>query len=170
MEFEVVQGDITARSADAIVNAANTDIEMGGGVAGAIREAAGRAIQIEAREKAPIDLGGATWTGGYDLDAPYVVHAATMHLGGGADESSVRGATRNALATADELGCKSLVTPALGCGIAGLELDVGARYIFEEILAFDPESLEDVRVIGHGEESYRTLTQVAERIESASDG
>jgi len=166
MEFEVVQGDITTVNADAIVNAANTDIQMGGGVAGAIREAAGEDIQREATSEAPIRLGEATATGGYALPAEYVVHAATMELGGGADESSIRNATVNALETADSLGCASIVLPALGCGIAGVDLEEGGYYIFEEILAYDPVTLTDVRVIGYRDESYRTLRRIAEEVRS----
>lgn len=108
-----------------MVNAANTDLQMGGGVAGALRDAAGEAIQREATQKSPIGLGEAVATGGYDLDAEYVVHAATMELGGGASEATIRDSTRNALASADALDCESLVLPALGCGIAGVDLDEG---------------------------------------------
>ena len=164
MQFEVIQGDITEQETDALVNAANTDLEMGGGVAGALRRAAGDGIQEEANQKAPIGLGEAVETGGYDLDAEYVIHAATMELGGGADESSIRDATRNALATADELGCESLVTPALGCGIAGVDLDEGAHYIFEEIRDFEPASLTDVRVIGYDDDSFETMRGIAAEV------
>ena len=161
MKFQVIQGDITERRADALVNAANTDLQMGGGVAGALHEAAGGAIQREADQKAPIPLGGAVETDAHDLDAEYVVHAATMELGGGASEESIRDATRNALALADELGCESVVLSALGCGIAGVDLETGAPYIFEEILAFDPQGLEDVRVIGYQQASFETMQRLA---------
>jgi O-acetyl-ADP-ribose deacetylase (regulator of RNase III) len=77
MDFEVVQGDITEQRADALVSAADTDIEMGGGVAGELRKVARQDIHKEANEKSPIGLGDAVETGAYDLDAEYVVHAAT---------------------------------------------------------------------------------------------
>jgi O-acetyl-ADP-ribose deacetylase (regulator of RNase III) len=160
----VIQDDITAQHVDAVVNAANTDLQMGGGVAGAIREAAGESIQQEANQKSPIGLGEAVETGGYDLEAEYVVHAATMELGSGASESTIRNSTHNALATADELGCESIVLPALGCGIAGVALEDGAYYIFQEIQDFEPMSLTDVQIIGYGDESYQTLRRIADEV------
>lgn len=162
MEFTVRQGDITAQRSDALVNAANTDLDMGGGVAGALREAAGEAIQREANRKSPIGLGEAIETSAYDLDAEYVIHAATMELGGGASESTIRNATRSALATADALGCESMVLPALGCGIAGIDLEDGTYYIFEAILDYEPTILTDVQVIGYGDDSYRTMQRIAD--------
>lgn len=164
MEFEVVQGDITEQRADALVNAANTDLQMGGGVAGALREAAGEDIQREADRKPSIGLGEATETGAYDLDAEYVIHAATMELGGGASESTIRNSTQSALVTADDLGCVSVVLPALGCGIAGVDLDEGAYYIFEEILNFESGTLTDVRVIGYRDDSYQTMQRIADEV------
>ncbi len=164
MDFDVVQGDITEQHADALVNAANTDLKMGGGVAGALREAAGEDIQREANRKSPIGLGEAVETGAYDLDATYVIHAATMELGGGADESTIRNSTRSALARADDLGCESLVMPALGCGIAGVPLEQGASYIFEEILDFDPATLIDARIIGYDDESFETMQRIADEV------
>ncbi|SNR60055.1 macro domain-containing protein [Halorubrum vacuolatum] len=164
MRFSVVQGDITEQEADALVNAANTDLQMTGGVAGVIRDAAGEAIQREATRRAPIGLGAAVETAGYELNATYVIHAATMELGGGADESSIRIATRNALSKAEELGCESIVLPALGCGIAGVALEEGSGYIFEEIIAFDPTTLGNVRVIAYDEDSFETMQRVAEEV------
>jgi O-acetyl-ADP-ribose deacetylase (regulator of RNase III) len=161
MDFEVVQGDITKQKADALVSAADTDIEMGGGVAGKLRKVAGQDIHKEANEKSPIGLGDAVETGAYDLDAEYVVHAATMETGSGADESTVRDSTRNALTRADELGCESFVLPALGCGVAGVDIENGAYYIFEEILEYEPTNLTDVRVIGYSDDEYETLRRVA---------
>lgn len=166
MEFEVIQGDITEQQADALVNAANTDLEMGGGVAGALRSAAGPGIQDEATEKAPLGLGEAVETDAYDLAAEYVIHAATMELGGSASEATIRDSTHNALATADDLGCESVVMPALGCGIAGVDLEEGAYYIFEEILDYDPVSLEEVYVIGY-DDSYRTMSRIADEVRAS---
>lgn len=170
MEFEIVQGDITKQRADALVNAANTDIKMGGGVAGALREAAGEDLQREANKRSPISLGDAVETGAYDLAAEYVIHAATMELGGGANESTIRNSTRSALVRADELSCESMVLPALGCGIAGVDLDDGAYYIFEEIADFDSETLTDIRVIGYRDESFQTMKRIADEMREEHDG
>ena len=164
MEFAVINGDITDQRADALINAANTDLQMGGGVAGALRRAAGEEIQQAAAEQAPIGLGEAVETDAYRLSADYVIHAATMELGGGASETTIRRATRNALTTADDLGCTSVVLPALGCGIAGVALKTGVDYIFEEILAFKPTTLADVRVIAYDEAAFQTMRRRARTV------
>ncbi|MEF8915414.1 macro domain-containing protein [Natronomonas sp.] len=166
MEFRVVQGDIAAQSADALVNAAGTSLRMGSGVAGALRRAAGRGINEEAMSKGPVDLGAVAVTDAYDLDADYVIHAAAMpHYGDGkATAESIREATRNTLETADELGCESLVIPALGCGVAGFDIEEGARIIAETIAEYDPETLSDVRFIAYSDDEYETVERVASAV------
>ncbi|RLM94867.1 Appr-1-p processing protein [Halobellus sp. Atlit-38R] len=166
MEFTVVQGDIAAESADALVNAAGTSLQMGSGVAGALRRGGGEALNHAAVAKGPIDLGDVAVTDAYDLDADYVIHAAAMpHYGDGqATAESIREATRHALERADELGCESLVIPALGCGVAGFALEDGARIIAETIRAFDSRSLTDVRFITYGEDEYETVSRVASEL------
>ena len=163
MEFEVIQGDIAEQSADVLVNAAGTSLRMGSGVAGALRRGAGEDINDAAMAKGPVELGGVAVTDAFDLDAECVIHAAAMpHYGDGrATETSIREATRNALARADELGCESLVLPALGCGVAGFDLDVGARIIAEEIGAYEPEMLAGVRFIAYSDEEFETIRSVA---------
>ncbi len=163
MRFETIQGDITAQSADALVNAAGTSLRMGSGVAGALRRHAGPEINEEAMSKGPIDLGDVAVTDAYDLDAEYVIHAAAMpHYGDGqATAESIRSAARNSLETADELGCTSLVIPALGCGVAGFDLERGAEIIGETITAYDPETLSDVRFIAYSDEEHATVEDAA---------
>ena len=167
MQFTVIQGDIAAESADALVNAAGTSLQMGSGVAGALRRGAGKGINEEAVSKGPIDLGDVAVTEAYELDAEYVIHAAAMpHYGDGqATSESIRRATRNTLETADDLGCRSLVIPALGCGVAGFDLADGARLICEEIAAYDPESLDDVRFIAYSDDEFETIRAVAEGVD-----
>ena len=159
MEFDVVQGDIAEQSADALVNAAGTSLEMGSGVAGALRRGAGEEINEEATEKGPIDLGAAAATDAYDLNADHVIHAAAMpHYGDGqATEESIRDATRNALETADDLQCRSVVMPALGCGVAGFDLETGAEIIGEEIREYESDHLEEVRFIAYSDDEYDTI-------------
>jgi len=163
MRFEVVRGNIAEQSADVLVNAAGTSLRMGSGVAGALRRGAGAEINEEAMSKGPVDLGGVAVTDAYDLDAEWVIHAAAMpHYGDGqASEESIRDATRNTLAKADELGAESLVMPALGCGVAGFDLAEGARLIAEEIAGYDPDTLGDVRFIAYDEGEYETIRRVA---------
>ncbi|WP_424004080.1 macro domain-containing protein [Haloarcula salina] len=164
MEFEVLQGDIAAQSADALGNAANTSLRMGSGVAGALKRAAGSGLNDEAVAKGPVDLGGVATTDAYDLDAEYVIHAAAMPPGGQATAESIRDAARNALAEADALDCESLVLPAIGCGIAGFDFEEGVRIICEELAAFQPDSLTDVRLIAYSDDDYRAMRRVAEAV------
>jgi len=161
MDVEVIQGDIAAQSADVLVNAAGTSLEMGSGVAGALRRAAGEALDEEAVSKGPIDLGDVAVTDAYDLDAEWVIHAAAMpHSGDGqATPESIADATRNALEAADDLGAESLVIPALGCGVAGFDLGEGARIIARQIADYEPTSLEDVRFIGYSDDEVATIRE-----------
>ncbi|MFP8952309.1 macro domain-containing protein [Natrialbaceae archaeon A-arb3/5] len=159
MEFDVIQGDIAEQSADALVNAAGTSLEMGSGVAGALRREAGEQLNEEATEEGPVDLGEVAVTDAYDLDAEFVIHAAAMpHYGDGeATAESIRDATRNTLEAADERGCRSVVLPALGCGVAGFNLADGAEIIADEIEEYEPETIEDVRLIAYSDEEYDTI-------------
>ena len=164
MEFTVIQGDIAAQSADALVNAAGTSLRMGSGVAGALRRGGGDELNEAAMATGPIDLGDVAVTDAFDLDADYVIHAAAMpHYGDGrATAQSIRDATENALQAADERGCESLVLPALGCGVAGFELEDGARIICEAIRAFEPTTLRDARFVAYAADEYETISRVAE--------
>jgi len=166
MEFDVIQGDIAAQSADALVNAANTSLRMGSGVAGALKRAAGSGIDDEAVAKGPVDLGGVATTDAYALDAEYVIHAAAMPAGGASTAASIRDATRNTLAEADALDCDSLVLPALGCGIAGFDFDDGVRIICEEVTAFEPESLSDVRLIAYDDAEFERMREIAAEVQA----
>ncbi len=171
MDFEVIQGDIAQQSADVLVNAAGTSLQMGSGVAGALRRAAGQEINEEATSKGPVDLGDVAVTDAYDLDAEWVIHAAAMpHYGDGeATAESIANATRNTLERADELGATSLVIPALGCGVAGFELKEGTRIIAEIIHNYDPDTLTDVRFIAYADDEYETVEDVAETVQSGVD-
>jgi O-acetyl-ADP-ribose deacetylase (regulator of RNase III) len=166
MEFRVVQGDIAQQSADALVNAAGTSLRMGSGVAGALRRGGGEALNEAAMAEGPVDLGAVAVTDAFELDAEYVIHAAAMpHYGDGrATEESIRDATRNSLERADELGCESLVVPALGCGVAGFDLEDGARIICEELRSYEPTSLSDVRFVAYSDEEYETVARVADEV------
>ncbi|MEF8840669.1 MAG: macro domain-containing protein [Haloarculaceae archaeon] len=166
MEFSVIQGDIASESADALVNAAGTSLRMGSGVAGALRRGGGEELNDDAVSKGPIDLGDVAVTDAFDLDAEYVIHAAAMpHYGDGkATAESIRDAARNALEAADERGCGSLVMPALGCGVAGFDLEGGARIIAEVIDGYEPEHLRDVRFIAYSDAEFGTIRRVADEV------
>jgi O-acetyl-ADP-ribose deacetylase len=131
--IEVQQADITKLEVDAIANAANTQLRHGGGVAGAISRAGGLAVQTESDELAPIGLGEAVETTGGQLPCRWVIHAATMELGGPTSAETIRSATASTLAKADELGARSLALVAFGTGVGGFPLDEAARIEFEEV-------------------------------------
>jgi O-acetyl-ADP-ribose deacetylase len=152
---EVQQADITKLEVDAIANAANTDLRHGGGVAGAIARAGGQAIQDESDRKAPIGLGEAVETGAGELPSRWVIHAATMVLGGPTSADIIRRATVSTLARADELGAKSLALVAFGTGVGGFPLDEAARIEVEEVRRhLDAGSgLERVVFAVHGDEA-----------------
>ena len=125
VEFQV--GDITQAQVDAVVNAANTELLLGAGVAGAIRRAGGPAIQEECNQIGPIPLGEAAITAGGRLAARFVIHAAGMRLGSGVSADSCRRATLNSLRRAEEKQLKSIAFPAIGTGVGGLEMGECAR-------------------------------------------
>ena len=126
-QLEVMQIDITKLEVDAIANAANTQLAHGGGVAAAISRAGGPEVQRESQEKAPIGLGQAVETTAGELPARWVIHAATMELGGNTSEEIIRKATYSTLAVAEELGARSLGLVAFGTGVGGFPLEDAAR-------------------------------------------
>jgi O-acetyl-ADP-ribose deacetylase len=131
--IEVIEGDITRLEVDAIANAANTQLRHGGGVAGAIVRAGGDSIQEESDRVAPIELGEAVATDGGSLPARWVIHAATMHLGGPTSEEAIRSATASTLRVADEVGAKSLGLVAFGTGVGGFPVDEAAAIEAREV-------------------------------------
>jgi O-acetyl-ADP-ribose deacetylase (regulator of RNase III) len=134
-KITVRQGDLTESDTDAIVNAANNELILGGGVAGAIRTLGGPTIQAECDRIGPISLGEAAITGAGRLKTRHVIHAASMQLGGLTIEANLRAATRNALRRADENRLKSIAFPAIGTGIAGFPLQRCAEVMLDEVRA-----------------------------------
>ncbi len=143
------QGDLTAAAVDAIVNAANNDLILGGGVAGAIRVKGGPSIQDECNRIGPVQVGEAAITGAGNLPARYVIHAASMRLGGRTSEQSLRDATRNSLRIAKENWLRSIAFPAIGTGIAGFPLARCAEVMLAEVRAHleGETSLEQVEFV-----------------------
>jgi O-acetyl-ADP-ribose deacetylase (regulator of RNase III) len=130
---EVLETDITTLDVDAIANAANTQLLHGGGVAGAISRAGGPSVDAESRAAAPIGLGEAVETSGGAMPCKWVIHAATMELGGPTSAEIIRRATASTLRRADELGARSLALVAFGTGVGGFPLDEAARIEVEEV-------------------------------------
>ena len=133
MSIEVLETDITQLEVDAIANAANTELKHGGGVAGAISRAGGPEIQAESNERAPIGLGEAVETTGGAMPCRWVIHAATMHLGGETSADIIRDATASTLRKADELGARSLALVAFGTGVGGFSLQEAANIEIDEV-------------------------------------
>jgi O-acetyl-ADP-ribose deacetylase (regulator of RNase III) len=153
------EGDITEEEVDAIVNAANSQLVLGAGVAGAIREKGGPSIQAECDAIGPIEVGDATVTGAGELRARFVIHAAGMPPGGAATPESIRSSVRRSLELAAEQGCRSIAIPAIGAGIGGFSAQRCAEILLSEARAhLDGEtSLEEVRFVLFGEPTYRVF-------------
>jgi O-acetyl-ADP-ribose deacetylase len=131
--IEVLDVDITTLEVDAIANAANTQLRHGGGVAGAISRAGGPSIQEESDRKGPIALGDAVETGGGDLPARWVIHAATMEMDLVTSADVIRRATAATLWKAEELGARSLALVAFGTGVGGFPVDEAAAIEIDEV-------------------------------------
>lgn len=131
--IEVLDTDITTLEVDAIANAANTRLMHGGGVAGAIARAGGAAVQDESNRKAPIGLGEAVETTGGQMPCRWVIHAATMELGGPTSADIIRSATASTLRKADELGARSLALVAFGTGVGGFPVEEAAAIEVAEV-------------------------------------
>jgi O-acetyl-ADP-ribose deacetylase (regulator of RNase III) len=164
-KIEVREGDITAVEADALVNAANNHLWMGGGVAGALKRAGGQEIEDEAIKKGPVSVGEAVVTSAGRLKARYVIHAAVMGQDLRTDAVKIVTATENALRRADETGCRSVAFPALGTGVGGFPLEQCARLMISTVLKHlrGADSVERVIFVLYGQPAYRAFTEELER-------
>jgi O-acetyl-ADP-ribose deacetylase (regulator of RNase III) len=160
----IIAGDLVEQQVDAIVNAANNELMLGGGVAGAIRRRGGPAIQRECDAHGPIGVGEAAITGGGDLPARHVIHAASMQLGERTTNESLRSSMDHAFRLAREHEVRTIAVPAIGTGIAGFPMDECA-HIMRDCVAralsegWQPEEIRfvmfDERALRVFEESFR---------------
>jgi O-acetyl-ADP-ribose deacetylase len=134
--LRIVEGDITLLDVEAVVNAANKHLQLGGGVAGAIRRRGGPAIQEECDRLASIEVGEAVITGGGNLKAKYVIHAVGPVNGEGDEEAKLTRATINSLRIAAERRMASLAFPAISTGIYGFPLQECSRIMLRASLDF----------------------------------
>ena len=157
--IEVIEGDITEYDGEAIVNAANNHFWMGGGVAGAIKRAGGRNIEEEAMRHGSKPVGEAVITGGGNLKAKYVIHAAVMGQDLSTDSSQILAATTSSLRLAESRGIKSVAFPALGTGVGGFPLSEAAEIMVDAVASFLDKSaaLERVTFVLFGDEAYNTF-------------
>jgi len=126
-KIRLEQGDITELDTDAIVNAANAQLIMGGGVAGAIRRKGGPSIQAECDTIGGTFVGGAVITTGGDLKAKHVIHAVGPRMGEGNEDEKLKNATLNSLKLMDEHKLKTIAFPAISTGIFGYPIDRCAK-------------------------------------------
>ena len=160
-ELEVIDGDVTKLEVDAIANAANTQLKHGGGVAAAISRAGGPEVQRESDEKAPVGLGEVVETTAGEMPARWVIHAATMELGGPTSAEIIERATRSTLAKAEGLGCRSLALVAFGTGVGGFSLEEAARIMVGAVREHQGD-LERIIFAVRGEDAesaFREVTQ-----------
>ena len=132
-KVEVLETDITTLEVDAIANAANTMLRHGGGVAGAISRAGGPEVQAESDRRAPIGLGEAVETTAGAMPSRWVIHAATMELGGPTSADIIRRATAATLWKAEALNARSLALVAFGTGVGGFPIERAAEIEVEEV-------------------------------------
>jgi O-acetyl-ADP-ribose deacetylase (regulator of RNase III) len=161
-----MKGDITEVEVDAIVNAANNDLVLGAGVAGAIRSKGGPRIQEECDRIGSIRLGEAAVTPAGNLKAYYVIHAASMQLGGKTTAESLRNSTRNSLLRAEEKGFKTIAFPAIGTGIAGFPMEDCASIMISEVLEHlkSRSSLEKIYFVLYDDAALKTFEETYKKL------
>src|SRR3984885_10383516 len=166
--IEILQGDLTDMNNDAIVNAANNDLQLGGGVAGAIRRKGGPKIQAECDAIGTIPVGGAAITTGGELKARYVIHAASMELGGRTDALSLRSSTAHSLRIAAQKKLKTIAIPAVGTGIAGFPMRECAEIMLREVAKHleGPTTLQKIYFVLFDQEALAAFQSVRSELES----
>jgi O-acetyl-ADP-ribose deacetylase (regulator of RNase III) len=134
--LKLVEGDIVLLDVEAVVNAANSSLILGGGVAGAIRSHGGPSIQEECNRIGPIQVGEAVATNAGNLKAKYVIHAAGPVSGEGEEDEKLRNATLNSLEIAEEKKIKDIAFPAISTGIFGFPLQRCSEIMLEAAKEF----------------------------------
>ncbi len=163
-----VLGDMTLERVDAVVNAANSQLLHGGGLAGAIVRRGGQSIQEESLRLAPVPVGGAVATGAGRLPSRWVIHAVGPRWGEGDEEAKLRSAVRSALDTARELGARSVSLPAISTGIFGYPKADGVAVIMDTCLAWiraHRGALQELRLVAFDRE---TVDLFAETLRAAT--
>ncbi len=162
----ITEGDITEQAVDVIVNAANAQLVLGSGVAGAIREKGGEKIQEECDRLGGTYVGGAVLTGGGDLKAKHVIHAVGPRMGEGDEDTKLRNATMNSLLLAEEHDLKTIAFPAISTGVYGFPIGKCADIMLTIVVEFlkRPTKLEKVVFCLWGKESYDVFKESLNRI------
>lgn len=160
--IEIIHGDLTDESVEAIVNAANTDLILGAGVAGAIRRRGGPAIQEQCEALSPIPLGGAVVTRAGELPARFIIHAAVMSFQALPTSQTIRDATWHSLKIAAEQKFETISFPALGTGVGGFAMDQAARVMITTVKEFfgqydKPRTVRFVLFDDHAARIFRSI-------------
>ncbi|MDJ0270576.1 MAG: macro domain-containing protein [Aigarchaeota archaeon] len=167
-DIELVKGDITELEVDAIVNAANSSLKMGGGVAGAILRKGGKSIQEECDRIGYCPVGGAVITGGGKLKAKHVIHAVGPRMGEGDEDRKLRNATLNSLKLADKHSLKSIAFPAISTGIFGYPKDKCANIMLTttiEYIKTQGTGLRKIIFCLYDNETYKIFQETLNRLE-----
>ena len=164
-QLDLVEGDITELDVDAIVNAANAELQLGAGVAGAIREAGGPSIQEECDRIGGTPVGTAVITNGGNLKAKHVIHAVGPEMGEGEEDRKLQSAIRACLALADRHGLKSIALPAISTGVFGFPMDRCARILLTEVYRYlqGGTKLEKVVVCLQGNDTFEIFKRELRR-------
>ena len=163
--LELLDGDLTEMDTDAIVNAANAQLILGGGVAGAIRRKGGPKIQAECNKTGGTFVGGAVITTGGNLKAKHVIHAVGPRMGEGDEDQKLKNATLNSLKTADENNLNSISFPAISTGIFGFPIDRCAEIMLKTTIDYlkGQTGLEKVVFCLFGADSYEVFARRLEQ-------
>ncbi|HEX9652678.1 MAG TPA: macro domain-containing protein [bacterium] len=159
--IELLEGDITEQATDAIVNAANSALILGAGVAGAIRKKGGPAVQEECNKIGGCPVGGAVITMGGNLKARHVIHAVGPRMGDGDEDEKLRNATLNSLKVADQNHLKSIAFPAISTGIFGFPLERCAQIMLAEAIGYlkAQTGLEKIVFCLFGQEAFQVFEE-----------
>ena len=165
--FAIERGDITDAEVDAVVNAANCELWMGAGVAGAMKRKGGVVIEEEALRQGPIEVGEAVLTVAGNLPATHVIHAATMGKDLKADPEKIVAATKSALAIAEKHRMESIAFPALGSGVGGVPPAQSADAMLSTVLAHvtrGNSTLQKVLFVLYQDEAFKVFTDALKRL------
>ncbi|OLC30520.1 MAG: hypothetical protein AUH81_19990 [Candidatus Rokubacteria bacterium 13_1_40CM_4_69_5] len=165
--ISIERGDITDREVDAVVNAANSTLAMGAGVAGAIKRKGGVIIEEEAMRQGPVEVGEAVLTTGGNLPATHVIHAAAMGPDLKTDAEKIAKTTRAVLAVADKHRITSLALPALGTGVGHVPPPISAEAMLKEVVAHlkgGHSSLKRVVFVLYQDDAHRAFSDTLKRL------
>ena len=168
--FSIVRGDITEAEVDAVVNAANAELWMGAGVAGAMKRKGGTVIEEDAMRQGPIEVGETVLTVAGNLPANHVIHAATMGKDLKTDPLKIAAATKSTLALAEKHRLTSIAFPALGSGVGGVPPEKSAEAILSTVIQHvktSNSSLQRILFVVYQDEAYKAFTDALKRISGA---